>query len=219
MEDLIQKIAALREQCKNCEGQVNELLGVSANAQDPRSGCFAMIFNHSTISLEVLSYYYKVWQKPSASLTVEEVGEAKRQNWERCNELLKSLFVMSMSSIEYSAKVSIAHYGNHPLAHNLLGSEGRFVYLRNIIKRSEGEGLVDPSTRRDWDSLIAIRNCVVHNNAIPDRTENYAIGKINVMATEGVMLQSKLDFFATLTEVAIDSYFAWVTALIQRCKA
>jgi hypothetical protein len=177
-----------------------------------------MAFNHSTLTLELLGYYYEVWQKPSGPLTIGEIEQAKKENWERCNELLKSLFVMSMSSIEYSMKASIAHYGDNSLAHNLLKSKGHFIYLSDVIKRSEIEGLMDSSTRRDWDGLISIRNCVVHNNAIPDRTENYAIGKINVMATEGVMLQGKLDFFAILTEVAINRFFAWVTALIQHCK-
>ncbi len=217
MEDLIQKIVALRDQCKDYGDKVSDLLGISTDAKDPRSGCFPMIFNHSTLSLELLSYYYGVWKKPSAQSTAKAVEEARKQNWERCNELLKSLFVMSMSSIEYSTKASIAHYRNQPLADSLVKSKDRFVYLSYIIKRSEKNGLVDSNACRDWDGLIAVRNCVVHNNAIPHRTEDYVIGKINVVATEGIMLQGKLDFFAILTKVAIDRYFDWVTALIKRC--
>ena len=59
----------------------------------------------------------------------------------------------------------------------------------------------------------------MHSNAISDRTENYVIGKMNVAPTEGIMLQGKLDFFAALTEIAINRYFDWVIALVERCKA
>jgi hypothetical protein len=218
MKDLIEKIQALRNQCENCGDKVSYLLGISTDVKDPRTGCFAMIFNHSTLSLELLAYYYGLWQKPSAQLTAEAVEEARKQNWERCNELLKSLFVMAMSSIEYSAKASAVYYGRQSFAHSLLRSKVGFVYLSNIIKRSEENDLLNSSACRDWEGLIAVRNCVVHNNTIPHRTENYVIEGINIVATEGIMLQGKLDFFAILTKVAVNRYFDWVTALIQRCQ-
>jgi len=217
MVDLIQQIIALREECRSYGDRVQDLLGVSLVEGDPRSACFGMIFNHSTLVLELLDHYYHIWGRPPAQLREEQVEEARRENWERCNELLKAFFIMSMSSIEYSAKASLARYGHHPLASSLARHKGRFLYLSHIIDNSTVEHLVDGSVQRDWNGLIAIRNCVVHNNAKAEHTENYVIGELTVPSTKGVMLQGRLDFFAALTEVAVNRYFAWVTAIIERC--
>jgi len=219
MESLIEKVTLLRDRCRDYGDRLGKLLAVSTDASDPRVGCFAMVFNHSTLALELLSYYRRIWQRPRGHSTADEIEQARMENWQRCNELCKGLFVMSMSSIEYSTKASIAYYGDGHLALRLVKKKGRFLYLSHIMTNSEREGLVHASAKLDWDRLIDIRNCVVHNNAIADQTEDYVIGGINVVTTKGKMLQGKLDFFATLTEVAVDLYFEWITALVQRSKA
>jgi len=218
MEELINRTWELRKKCREHGDQVNQLLDQPSDIQDPRSGCFPMIFNTSTMYLELLSYYHDIWGKPHVRSTPEEIEKAKQQNAERCVMLLKSLFVMSMSSIEFSAKASIAYYGNHPLACSLLANRGRFVYLSNIMKKSQTKGLITESAYHDWDGLIAIRNCMVHNNGIPDRDDSYTIGKLSVVATKDKMLQGKLEFFLDLTDSAVDRYSGWIIALINRCS-
>ena len=168
--------------------------------------------------LELLSYYRDVWGKPHVRLTPEEIEEAKQENTGRCVMLLESLFVMSMSAIEFSAKASIGYYGNDPLACSLVANRGRFVYLSNIMKKSWTKGLISESAYHDWDGLIAIRNCVVHNNGIPDHDDSYTIGKLSVVATKDKMLRGKLDFFLNLTDSAVDRYSDWIIALINRCS-
>ena len=78
MKELIDKTIALRSKCRDYGEKVNGLLGYSTDSDDPRSGCFGMVFNKSTLCLELLAYYYKLWGKPPARLTSEEVEEKKR---------------------------------------------------------------------------------------------------------------------------------------------
>ena len=42
------------------------------------------------------------------------------------------------------------------------------IYLANIIKELHREGYVNDEVYNGWITLIEIRNCVVHNNAIPE---------------------------------------------------
>ena len=42
------------------------------------------------------------------------------------------------------------------------------------------------------------------------------MGGTTIDASVGKMIQGKIDDFALFTEVAIDRYFAWVRALIQK---
>lgn len=147
MKELIDKTIALRSKCRDYGEKVNGLLGYSTDSDDPRSGCFGMVFNKSTLCLELLAYYYKLWGKPPARLTSEEVEEKKKENAQRCIELLKFLFVMSMSSIEFSTKASITYYRTNPFTTSLLDGSGRFVYLSNIIHNSESQGLLQDLTQ------------------------------------------------------------------------
>jgi len=175
-----------------------------------------MVFNEATLALELLSYYYQIWGSLQwGGLPLEEIEARKKENWQRCNELLKHLYVMSMSVIEYSAKESVSLYADHPLAETLRRCRGRFLYLNDIVRNSIEGGIVDG---RDWEGLIAVRNCVVHNNAIADETRIYRIGDMDVRATAGTMLQGQPDFFVRLTEIAVSRYLHWVTALIKHCS-
>lgn len=218
MKELIDKTKLLRAKCQHHGDYINRLLGFTTVSQDPRSGCFSMIFNQSTLSLELLAYYYGKWQGIPTGLAEDEVERRRRENAERCIGLLKSLFVMAMSSIEFSAKVSIAQYGEHPLARSLIKRQGHFVYLSTIMKRSEKEGLISTDVWNEWDGLFAIRNIVIHNNGIPAHDSVYQIAGMNIVATKNQMLQGRLSFFLDLTDTAIDRYFTWMIAIIEACK-
>ena len=91
-------------------------------------------------------------------------------------------------------------------------------YLEKIMGRSSSKdfNLINTNDYKDWRNLIFIRNCTVHNNAISDRDKTFDIGGMSVVANKGKMMQGNLYFFAVLTEVAIERYFTWVKALINK---
>ncbi|GAH64662.1 unnamed protein product, partial [marine sediment metagenome] len=60
MEQLVKKVAKLREKTRQYGDEISKLLGISPDASDPRSGCFGMVFNHLTLTLELLDYYYRI---------------------------------------------------------------------------------------------------------------------------------------------------------------
>lgn len=216
MKEILKKLAELRNRTKQYGDEIVQLLGIPKEVEDPRSGCFPMVSNRSTFALEVLSYYQSVWTKPRAISRPEERDKLREQNAERCHMALKWLFIGSLSSMEYSAKASIASYPDNSPAKTLIKVRGRYVYLGDIMRNSFRDELIGHNEYEDWQNLLFLRNCVVHNNAISDRDKSFDIAVISVVASEGKMLKGRLDSFAIFTEVAIERYFVWVKALIQK---
>jgi len=212
---VVEKVAKLREKTRQYGDEINRLLSISPGVSDPRSGCFAMVFNHLTLTLELLTYYHSIWSSSSAKVSPEERNGIRQENWERCTMVLRWLFIGSLSSIEYSAKVSVASYGAGSPAKDLTKVKGQYIHLSDIVRNSMGFNLIDDDEYDDWQNLIFLRNCIVHNNAVSDSDKSFDIGGTRVVASAGKMLQGKLDFFAILTEVSIEKYFAWVKALIK----
>jgi len=219
---VLENVAKIREKSRQYGDEISQLLGISPDVSDPRSGCFGMVFNHLTLTLELLSYYYSVWSNLSVKvspvgMSTEEKGRLKEENAERCMIVLKWLFIASLSSIEYSAKISVASYGEGSPAKSLTKvKKGQHLYLSDIMRNSKDFGLIDDDEYDDWQNLIFLRNCIVHNNAVSESDKIFDIAGTRVAASAGEMIQGKLDFFALVTGAAIDRYFAWVKALISR---
>lgn len=215
MQEILERIAKLRTHTKNMGDHVCNTLNLTPEISDPWSGCFAMIFNHSTLTLELLHYYHSIWNR-TYTVTPRELIRIKEENGQRCMEALKWLFVSSLSSIEYSTKSVIAVCKEKSPAHDLL-PEGR-AYLSNIMRKSLKCDLITSNDNDDWQSIIFVRNCVVHNNGIADIDKECAIAGFKFESRAGKMMQGKLDFFLFLTEVGIERYYDWLQAVIkQRC--
>lgn len=213
----MQNVAKLRKKSRQYGNEISQLLGILPDVSDPRSGCFGMVFNHLTLTLELLSYYYSIWSDSSVEISTEERERIKKENAERCVMALRWLFIASLPSMEYSAKVSVASYGEGSPAKSLIKvKKGPYVYLNDIMRNSNGCNLIDDDQYADWQNLIFLRNCIVHNNAVSESDKIFDFAVIRVAASAGEMIQGKLDFFAIVTGVAIDRYFAWVKELISR---
>lgn len=217
MKRVMQNVAKLRKKSRQYGNEISQLLGILPDVSDPRSGCFGMVFNHLTLTLELLSYYYSIWSDSSVEISTEERERIKKENAERCVMALRWLFIASLSSMEYSAKVSVASYGEGSPAKSLIKvKKGPYVYLSDIMRNSNGCNLIDDDQYADWQNLIFLRNCIVHNNAVSESDKIFDFAGIRVAASAGEMIQGKLDFFAIVTGVASDRYFAWVKELISR---
>lgn len=216
MEELLKKIVELRKKTQQHYDEINQLLGISPGMSDPRNGCFVLILNNLTLTLELLAYYQSKWSKPPIKASTEEIVKKKKENAERCITITRWLFMACLSSMEYSAKESVAFYGGDSPAKSLIKvRRGQHIYLSSIVRNSKDLNLIDDNECNDWQTLIFIRNCVVHNNAYSDIDNTIDIGGTRIIASAGKMIQGNLDFFTVLIEVAIERYFAWVKTLIK----
>lgn len=216
MERLLGKITELRKKTNHYKNEINRLLGIKGAVLDLRSGCFPMIFNHLTLTLELLSHYYSLGSRPQAIVGLQEKDRMRKENGDRCIMFCKWLFFESLLSIEYSTKQSVAAYGKKSPAADLLKTKGKYVYLNNIIRNSHQLNLIDDNEYTDWQNLTFLRNHLVHNNGVSDCNRIFDIGGARIEASEDQMMQGNLNLFAILTEVSIERYFTWVKALIGK---
>ena len=213
MKMLINEVENLREKCSRYGDEANSML--KGSLLGTGSGCFGMIFNHATLTLELLDHYYRIWRKPTIITTrdIEDLERSKKENAERCILITKWLFIDSISSIEFSMKESIKLCPN-----TLFKKKGKRVYLSSIVKKSKSIHLMGNDSIKAWNLILRVRNLVVHNNAIADQNGQYQIKDITISLIEGKMMKGKLDFFVKLTDMAVDEYYSWLKAFEQCVK-
>jgi hypothetical protein len=219
--ELIGKIKGIQQKVREYESQINGLLGIAADIPEPRHDCFHQVLNHLQLTNELLSFYYSRWSKPTTgTITAEREEDIRQENIERCIMISNWAFILSLSSIEYSAKASVAAYGSASPAANLAKTKRKtkYLYLSDIINnsKSKAHNLVDPNEYNDWQNLIFLRNCIVHNNGKADCDKSFDIAGIRVEAKADERMRVNIDHFAIFTEASIDRYFSWVRALINK---
>lgn len=216
MKRLINEVWNLRQKCAQYQNNVNSILQ-NPLPSDLRSGCFGMIYNTTTLTLELLSHYYEQWKKPHIVISEEDLRRSRDENAQRCIEITKMQFISFISSIEYCIKETMSLYPKHHLAKwcSKQQQRKRRIYLGGIITESKRIGLIDKKEYESWDCILKVRNAVVHNNGIADHDKTYQINGATVSFFKGKMLRGKLDFFVRLTDKAIDLYYSWVMNLIK----
>lgn len=212
-ERLLLPLADIRQKLKRYGDWLDKL-----KVKIPNS--FNMIFNSTTLTLEILSYYYMEWGKPRA-VPSSEVERIKKENAERVMEITKWMFIHALSILEYSTKelLKIINEENLPPELKELKNElqqGKRIYLRRIMDKSREAKLIDNEQYRTWEGLIEIRNVIIHNNAIADRTETFKLSdELEVSFSKGEMLKGKLDFFIKLLNITIDRHHLWVRNVLN----
>jgi hypothetical protein len=139
MDKLIEEVMTLRKKCKDIGLAIQEKLGT--DDRDPRHGCFAKIFNTSTLTVELLSYYSNRWKRQVIG-SKQELEERKRENAERVIMITKMHFIECMSAIEFCMKEKLKLFQNNSLSKwyaKKLDNSKR-VYMRAIVHKSEETG-------------------------------------------------------------------------------
>lgn len=216
MERLVREVLNLRQKCHRYGDDIDSILG-KPTIPDPRSRCFAEMFNYATLTVELLSYYYSQWRSIHIRATEEDLKRSKEENAERCKTITKMQFILSISSIEHNAKESILLCQKTPLVrwYRRQQQQKRRIYLSGIMKKSNQIGMVSNKDLESWDCILGVRNSVVHNNAIADQDKTYQIDGMTVSFVNGKMLRGKLGFFVQLTDKAAELYYSWVQKLTQ----
>jgi len=177
---------------------------------------FNMIFNDLTLTLELLDYYYRIWSSLDVSaFSAEDVKRKRKENWKRVMQITKWAFIDALSSMEFSLKKMLEIVNPKVLSVIRERRRNKPIYFRSIIKELHREGYVNDKAYNGWITLIEIRNCVVHNNAIPESNRTLYLDDLKIVFTRGQMLTAKLDFFVKLIDYAIKNYKRLVEALIE----
>lgn len=195
---------AVLDQVRTRTADLNDSLAAkyAMKPGDAPIGAFNLINELAVVAMELLTHYENEWQKiPAASVDAE-----RRQEWaERIITLTKSTFVLGMSAIEFSAKQALIVRPK-----KVVLPKARRVYLGAIIQSSAKVGVTVTADAEGWEGVIEVRNLVVHNNGIADKSVTYPIaGGPNIVLVAGAMTKGNLRFFAELTLWSVEAFGRW----------
>lgn len=181
------------------------------DAKDPRSGCFFTIHNKATLALEVLSMYAAPWKVGPGTASSDLEDE-----WvDRIMEITKHLFVETMSSIEFFAVRIASMVPEDPMGsavERFRGERGH-VNLRDLVLVGSEIGLMTSLKEREWHDMITVRNLVVHNSSVADRSQRCVVGKAKVSMRPNRMMKGAVNTFVELSEQAMNNFYEWMSRL------
>lgn len=162
-------------------------------------------------SFELLDYYYDRWGNIEPRVVASHGARQTREEAaQRVSLVQKSAFILSMSAFEAAAKTAMRLPG-FPIA----AQSGR-VYLKAIINASLKAKLIDKVDSELWEFAIELRNCMVHNNAVADRSMSLDLGDgFSIMMVAGQMTQSSPRRSILLQKAVILAYSRWCSAVLS----
>lgn len=207
MEDVLKQIVKIRKKAHNHGKEVAQSMGIQPH-ENP-AGVFGMIFNKLTLGLELLSHYYDAWNKTTHT-KCSSIEEARQENAKRVILIQKMIFLNTMSAIEFCCKEYIKQFPN-----KIDSLTGR-IYLYKIMKRSKTQGIVSDSGFTLWEGTIELRNALVHNNGVSEKTQRYEYPNCDLSLQDGKMTQGNLKLFLNLTDWLLDAIKDWIDEIHKR---
>ncbi len=174
----------------------------SIAAHEHPAGFYGMAFNNITLTIELLNYYEKLWNKIK-STQCSSIEEARVQNGQRVIMIQKMSFIEIMSSFEFCSKKIVQERSK-------FGSFSGRIYLSKIMSKTKDIGLIDDTKLALWNGAVRLRNSLVHNNGISEETETYSYPDITIQVTDGKMTQGNLKLFGLLTKWVLNESKDWI---------
>lgn len=182
-----------------------------ANRQnDFRSMCFYNIYNRGILTREIVTLLEK-----SVRPFQEEGNES--QELERLMIVTRGLFTDTMSSIEKAAKDCIPAYWMNDIKEKALENSS-YLYLRYIIYASAEKGLVSQKQLKEWDSVFLMRNLVMHNNSVADRSMVFELDDLKISMRPDRMMKGPSTTFVILSEKAVELFYEWLKKVSEVYK-
>ena len=205
MGDVLQRVAALRANCTRHQTELSQRFTVPLG--DPPIGGFGICHNTATVTLELLSFYNDLWGKLDPR-SVPDIARARQENAERVMVITKALYIMALSGFEFAAKNALA------LRPKKLAIGGGRIYLSTVMRASKDAGLVPEGVYDLWTGAIELRNTLVHNNGVADRTATYQFPDVTLQLQAGQMARDGLLFFAAVTDWVVNAFRDWCIAFL-----
>jgi hypothetical protein len=115
----------------------------------------------------------------------------------RIIESQKMFFIYNMSAVEY---VVVEYHKQNPTKLGPIGGGRRYIYLRDIMKKSQDRGLITMVDYECWEGLIELRNKVVHSNSISDKARRYIYPECKLEFQTNKAIEGKPDLFPILSD-------------------
>ncbi len=201
MSSVTERIDALISETRELASMVGT--NIADRENDPRSMCFWNIHNQAVMAREVVGFYENVWRGEEG--TEDEMLD-------RIMSATRNLFVNVMSSIEKGARDCMRIYKTSEVRSKASEKGGR-MYLRDILVASGEIGLLEDDDGDCWKKILMMRNLVVHNNAVSDRSEIMVLGELKISMRPERMMKGPVATYVILSSMASMMFYRWLTAM------
>ncbi len=178
---------------------------MATRQNDFRSMCFYNIHNRGVLTREIVTLLDK-------SVRPFQEEDIESQETERIIVVTRGLFTDTMSSIEKAAKDCLPAYWMNDIKDKAM-EKNTYLYLRNIISASAEKGLVSKEEHRDWELLFLMRNLVLHNNSVADRSMIFEMDDLKISMRPDRMMKGPTVTFVKLSEKAVELFYNWLKAV------
>lgn len=155
--------------------------------------CFNSIHNHTVLCLESLDHYYNLWgEKPPQYMTEHDIQQTIKENQERCIEVTKSLFISTVSLIEFNIRNIIDSTEKHILSDYINRSKKAYDEFERIYK------CLDSQEKQKFKSIRKILKDLPPCDSISKIIQK---SKSNGFITEAEL--KEWDFILTLRNITV----------------
>jgi len=200
MDNIIKLYSELRGIAERNGSKLAQELAISPN--EAPLDFFAMVHNDITLTTELLIYYNRC--RGSIKILPETEGIPKDENGERLVRIQKWAFISIMSSFEVTAK---------KIALKETSTFGAFKgrpYLKKIMQRSFDKGLISQENLHLWKGAIELRNLLVHNNGISEKTACYEYPEVTIQINSDRETQGSLISLGLLIKWLLNETKIWI---------
>ncbi len=175
---------------------------IANRPNDFRSMCFYNIYNRGVLTREIVTLLEK-------SVRPFQEEDVSQQETERLMIVTRGLFTDTMSSIEKAAKDCLPAYWMNDIKEAALKGNS-YLYLRYIIYASADKDLVSEKELKEWENVFLMRNLVIHNNSVADRSMVFEMDDLKISMRPDRMMKGPANTFVILSEKAVELFFNWL---------
>lgn len=208
MQEFVDLLFNIRSNCTSARDRLSARHSLLHT--DVPISAFGMIYNVVTSALEQSSHYANSWGNPTSISNETQDG---RERLQRLMLTSKTMFIWSMSAVEYNSKQAIENIPNILTPRRA----PRDLYFGEIIKTSADHNLIASAKRPLWFGINKIRNRLVHNNGIAneDLQIDFHDG-LRMIMNDRVQMAGNMMTFPRLTSWLVQEYAEWCNEFLAR---
>ena len=185
----ITKVNSMKKTFKKFENEIYSYV----HEKDIRTSCYGVF-------VDQLDYF--------TSLIPTILKSENKKHWG--GRIAKQTYISILSTIEYAMNKIIEKYPRSKLYHKVMKCRKNNGHsFRKLVCLSAELGLLSRTLKRDFENIIDIRNLLVHNNSISDRTCIKMIGDISIEMKKGEPISIKPTELLQIILTVVEIFHRW----------
>ena len=176
--------------------------------------CFEFLRKRAMSTRDLLKLFGFFWPNIDPNMLKKD----RKEFLQRLTIIVWSNLVFNLSSVEFFLKNIIKTSSAGPLVEWLsqntedAAKEDRvfWMYLSNIMKESRKEKLITKAQYKNWTNMLQLRNAIIHNNGVFEKSRELQIGRIKIVIEAGKSIDTMLINYPHFMKTLIKLTRNWI---------